>query len=274
MIGGGGHLGIGAMIVLGVIARLCARHRPRVLIGSAEMLNNVTSSGRQRRQQQVSRQRTTKPTDQVRPSSRGAILGQNEDVWSEVLPKQKNIRFNSAAGAVQRRDRFRLRHGAIGDGPFYCPLDKKIYLDTSFFRDMQKRFGGGGDFAYAYVISHEMGHHIEDQLGVLEKGAARAAASPARPTPTPPSVRIELMADCLAGVWAAMPTPNGTTSTRATSRRRWRPLRRSATTACNRRRAAGRAGFLHARLFGTTRPKWLKRGLQSGQIDSCNTFQR
>ena len=134
-------------------------------------------------------------------------------------------------------------------GPFYCPLDKKVYLDLSFFRDMQTKYGGGGDFAYAYVIAHEVGHHVQDLLGILDKvRAAEQGASQTRRNAL--SVRVELMADCLAGVWAANANRSGGSSTPATSRRRWRPPRRSATTGCRRRRRARRARQFHPRLVG------------------------
>lgn len=273
MIGGGGHLGIGAMIVLGVIAYALGID-PRVLIGGAEMLNNVTSGRQEAPQQQVSRQRTTgAPTDQVGQFV-AAILGQNEDVWAEVLPKQKNIRFQPAPLVLFNG----VTDSACGTaqsamGPFYCPLDKKIYLDTSFFRDMQKRFGGGGDFAYAYVISHEMGHHIEDQLGVLEK-VQRAQRQSSQADANALSVRIELMADCLAGVWAA------------NANAKWHnidegDIQKAVATAQaigdDRLQKASRGyavpdSFTHG--SSAQRVEWLKRGLQSGQIDSCNTFQR
>ncbi|MFO1114881.1 MAG: neutral zinc metallopeptidase [Beijerinckiaceae bacterium] len=273
MMGGGGHLGIGAMIVLGVIAYALGID-PRVLIGGAEMLNNVTSSSGPSQQQQVQRQRTTgAPTDQVGQFV-AAILGQNEDVWSEVLPKQKNIRFTPAPLVLFNG----VTDSACGTaqsamGPFYCPLDKKIYLDTSFFRDMQKRFGGGGDFAYAYVISHEMGHHIEDQLGILEK-VQRAQRQSSQADANALSVRIELMADCLAGVWAA------------NANAKWHnidegDIQKAVATAQaigdDRLQQASRGrvvpdSFTHG--SSAQRVEWLKRGLQSGQIDSCNTFQR
>ena len=122
-------------------------------------------------------------------------------------------------------------------GPFYCPDDKKVYLDMSFFRDMQTKYGGGGDFAYAYVIAHEIGHHVQDLLGILDKVDA-AKQSVSRTQANALSVRVELMADCLAGVWAANANQKWKLSIPATSRRRWRRRRRSATTACKRRRAA------------------------------------
>ncbi len=87
-------------------------------------------------------------------------------------------------------------------GPFYCPIDKKVYLDTAFFSDMQRRFGGGGDFAYAYVIAHEVGHHVENLLGILPKVQQAQRRAGERPEANNLSVRVELMADCLAGIWA------------------------------------------------------------------------
>src|SRR5580693_9243330 len=86
-------------------------------------------------------------------------------------------------------------------GPFYCPIDKKVYLDTSFFRDMKNKYGGGGEFAYSYVVAHEIGHHVQDVLGILDKVdnmKQRVSQTQANAL----SVRVELQADCLAGVWA------------------------------------------------------------------------
>lgn len=273
MIGGAGHLGIGTMVILGVIAYALGID-PRVLIGGAEMLNNVTSGGGQVAQQQQARPHSTGvPSDQIGQFV-AAILGQNEDVWSDVLPKQKGIKFvpaplvmfngatSSGCGTAQS-----------AMGPFYCPLDKKIYLDTSFFKDMQTRFGGGGDFAYAYVISHEMGHHIQDQLGILGK-MQRAQQQSSQTDANAISVRIELMADCLAGVWAA----NANT--------RWNNIDQSdiqkavATAQAigdDRLQKSSRGyavpdSFTHG--SSAQRVQWLQTGLQSGQIDSCNTFGR
>ena len=87
-------------------------------------------------------------------------------------------------------------------GPFYCPLDKKVYLDTGFFKEMASKFGVKGDFAYAYVIAHEVGHHVQDVLGILGKVQARQQQASSKTESNALSVRIELMADCLAGVWA------------------------------------------------------------------------
>ncbi|MGE5387906.1 MAG: neutral zinc metallopeptidase, partial [Hyphomicrobiales bacterium] len=158
----GGGIGLGTIVILGVIGWALGIN-PSLLIGGADMLSRM-GGGRQV-------EREDKPRDTAQPNDQmgqfvGKVLGSNEQVWSQVLPQQQGVAFraprlvlfdgvtNSRCGTAQS-----------AMGPFYCPIDQKIYLDTSFFRDMKQRFGGGGDFAYAYVISHEMGHHIENLLG-------------------------------------------------------------------------------------------------------------
>ena len=271
-IGGGGGLGIGTMIILGVIAYALGID-PRILIGGAQMLNGATQTV-QTQSAPARPARTGAPTDQIGRFV-SAILAQNEDVWSEVLPAQKGVKFTPAP-LVLFTGETRSGCGAAQSamGPFYCPVDKKIYLDTSFFQEMQNRFGGGGDFAYAYVVAHEMGHHIEDQLGVLGKVQQRQQQASSQAEANKWSVGIELMADCLAGVWAA------------NADRKWQILEKGdvekavATAQAigddKLQQAAGRRvvpdSFTHG--SAAQRVQWLQTGLQSGQIDSCNTFAR
>ncbi len=130
------------------------------------------------------------------------VLGETEDVWTLILPQQAGTQYqkpvlvlfsgvtSSGCGTAQS-----------AMGPFYCPLDRKLYLDTSFFEDMQRRLGGGGEFAYAYVIAHEVAHHVQNLIGVLPKVQEMRQKSDER-TANALSVRTELMADCLAGTWA------------------------------------------------------------------------
>ena len=125
-------------------------------------------------------------------------------MWSDILPAQTGVKFKPAPIVLFNG----VTSSGCGTaqsamGPFYCPLDGKIYLDTSFFADMKNKFGGGGDFAYAYVISHEMGHHIQDLLGILPKAQAAQKNASSSAQANAISVRIELQADCFAGVWAA-----------------------------------------------------------------------
>ena len=159
-------------------------------------------------------------------------------------------------------------------GPFYCPVDRKMYLDTSFFREMQQRFGGGGDFAYAYVIAHEMGHHIENLLGILPKVQRAQQQAGSQAASNALSVKVELMADCLAGVWAA-------NSERKKQFLDPGDLEKAIKTAeaigdDRLQRGAGRNPAEETFTHGSSaaRQQWLTTGLKSGQIDSCNTFAR
>ena len=262
----GGGLGLGAMLILGLLG-LFLGVDPRILISGAEM---VTGGGGQVASGPA---KTGQPTDQEGKFV-SAVLAQTEQVWSEVLPQQKGVKYvkpklalfsgvtNSACGTAQS-----------AMGPFYCPLDQKVYLDTSFFRDMQTKLGGGGEFAYAYVIAHEIGHHVENLLGILPKvQQAQQNASQAQSNAL--SVRVELMADCLAGVWAA------------NADKKWKileagDLEQAMNTAAaigdDRLQKQGRGyavpdSFTHG--SSAQRTQWFKAGIQTGQVDACNTFKR
>jgi uncharacterized protein len=158
-------------------------------------------------------------------------------------------------------------------GPFYCPIDRKVYLDTSFFQDMQRRLGGGGEFAYAYVIAHEVGHHVQNLLGLLPKVQAAQRAADSRTEANQISVRNELMADCLAGVWAnwmnrrhaniddndvqqAIATASAIGDDRLQQQSQGRVVPDS---------------FTHG--SAQQRTYWLTTGLKSGSIQSCDTFR-
>jgi predicted metalloprotease len=272
--GGGGGLGIGTMIVLGLIGYALGID-PRILISGAEMVNgggNRSSYVEPSRPQTANR--TTPPSDQMGRFV-SAIVAQTEDVWSEVLPAQKNIQYKAPRLVLfDGQTQSSCGRAQAAMGPFYCPTDQKVYLDTSFFNDMKKRFGGGGDFAYAYVIAHEIGHHVENQLGILSRAQRAQQEAGSRADGNRISVRIELMADCLAGVWAA------------NADRKWKILEQGdiekavATAQAigdDRLQQASRGGvvpdsFTHG--SAADRVQWLKRGLDSGQIDACNTFAR
>jgi predicted metalloprotease len=151
-----------------------------------------------------------------------------------------------------------------------------MYLDTSFFREMQRKFGGGGDAAYAYVIAHEMGHHIENLLGILPKvqRAQQQASSQAESNGL--SVRVELMADCLAGVWAnhSQRRGNGQVFNKDDLQK---ALATAEAIGDDTLQKAGRGyavpdSFTHG--SSAERQRWLTQGMQSGNIDSCNTFSR
>ena len=131
----------------------------------------------------------------------GVILADTENVWNQVLPQEgveyrepKLVLFTNATDSA-------CGFAQSATGPFYCSGDEKVYIDLGFFQEMQQRLGASGDFAWAYVIAHEVGHHVQNLLGVMQQANARMqSASPEEANPV--LVRLELQADFLAGVWA------------------------------------------------------------------------
>jgi predicted metalloprotease len=162
--------------------------------------------------------------------------------------------------------------GATSDiGPHYCPVDKKVYLDLGFFRELRDRFGAPGDFAEAYVLAHEIGHHVQDLLGISSDVEQQMQQSGGGQGATGLSVRLELQADCLAGVWAHS----------SYERNHFSPgdleegLQAAASVGDDRiqKQATGRVDretWTHG--SSTERVRWFKRGFDSGETGSCDTF--
>ncbi len=264
--GGAGGLGIGTIVVLGLIGWALGID-PRLLISGAEMMTNGGSGYEQQQQG-----RRGVPEDQAGRFA-SAILGNTEDVWKAVLPQQANRQYQPPK-MVLFSGATRSGCGAAQSamGPFYCPLDQTVYLDLSFFQEMQRRFRAGGDFAYAYVIAHEVGHHVENQLGILPRVQERQREV-GQSESNHLSVRVELMADCLAGVWANH------------SNERWNSIDQSdieeAINAAQaigddrlQQQSQGRVvpdSFTHG--SSEQRVRWLTTGLKSGSIQSCDTFR-
>ncbi len=142
------------------------------------------------------------PSDDPRAQFIAAILGETEDVWTAYFAKSGNQYQPPSlvlyTGAVQSA----CGGATSATGPFYCPGDRKVYIDLSFFTEMEKRLGGGGDFAEAYVIAHEVGHHIQTLTGVSQQVNDLRRSGQNVEGATGPLVRLELQADCYAGVWA------------------------------------------------------------------------
>lgn len=263
--GGAGGLGIGTIVVLGLIGWALGID-PRLLIGGAEMIAN---QGGGYEQQQG---KTGTPQDEMGRFA-AAILGNTEDVWTAVLPQQANRQYKPPK-LVLFSGATRSGCGAAQSamGPFYCPLDQTVYLDLSFFQEMQRRFRTGGDFAYAYVIAHEVGHHVENQLDILPRVQSRQQEVGATER-NQLSVRVELMADCLAGVWAKH------------SNEKWQSLEQgdieeaiAAAEAIGddrlQRQSQGQVvpdSFTHG--SSEQRVRWLTTGLKTGQIQACDTFR-
>jgi predicted metalloprotease len=199
------------------------------------------------------------------------VLGDTEDTWSAIFRK---------GGREYRPPKLVLFRGSVDSacgmassamGPFYCPSDDKVYLDRSFFEDLSRRFGAPGDFARAYVIAHEVGHHVQNQLGITQKVAQqRRGAAETRSNAL--SVRVELQADCLAGVWGHY----------AGQRNLLDPgdveagLGAAAAIGDDRlqQQTRGRVSpesFTHG--SSAQRVHWFRAGLDSGDVNQCNTFE-
>ena len=268
--GGRGGLGIGGLIIVGLIAWATGIN-PAVLIGGAEILMGDGSSPQQSQPGPSRSPAQKQPEDQLGQFA-SAVLAQTEDVWTPIFKAQG--KSYQEPGLVLFSGATRSGCGAAQSsmGPFYCPNDEKVYLDVSFFQEMKQRFKAPGDFAAAYVIAHEVGHHVENQIGILSQVQARQRQV-SRSEANALSVRVELMADCLAGVWAYH------------ANAQWRILEDgdieealNAASAIGDDRLQKQAqGFAVPDSFthGTSaqRAKWFKTGLQSGNMKQCNTFQ-
>jgi predicted metalloprotease len=200
------------------------------------------------------------------------VLRSTETVWTTAF--QENGRTYEDPKLRLFRDSYPTAcgQGAAAAGPFYCPKDHIVYLDLGFFDVMTRQLGAPGQFAHAYVIAHEVGHHVQNLLGILDKiDAQRERGGDAQSNAL--SVRLELQADCFAGVWA----------TRSQKEQGWRLESGDIESALN---AASQIGddTLQRRSRGTIVPEsfthgtsaqrvlWFKRGVDSGKIDGCNTF--
>ena len=288
---GGGGLGIGTIIILAIIGYATGID-PRILIGGAEVItghgggsqysqnqytpNQYTedqpAQSRAIPPQQANSQRPSgHPTDQMGDFV-AAVLGETEAVWSQVLPDQKGVTYiRPRLVLYSGSTRSGCGQAQAAMGPFYCPVDKKVYLDMAFFNDMKQRLGGGGDFAYAYVIAHEIGHHVQDLLGILGK-AHQAQENGDQQQSNAISVRLELQADCLAGVWAANADQKYHILEQGDVDK---ALATASAIGDDRLQKASRGyvvpdSFTHG--SSQQRQKWLSAGLNSGRIDSCNTF--
>ena len=199
------------------------------------------------------------------------VLGDTEDTWSAIFKKM---------GREYRPPKLVLFRGAVDSacglassaaGPFYCSPDDRVYLDRSFFEDLSKRFGAPGEFARAYVIAHEVGHHVQNQLGITGKVAQqRGRASEARSNAL--SVLVELQADCFAGIWGHYAKQRGLLDPGDVEA----GLAAAAAIGDDRiqQQSRGRVSpesFTHG--SSAQRVRWFRSGLDSGDVNQCNTFE-
>jgi len=273
---GGGGLGVGTIIVLGLISYAFGID-PRLLIGGAEVL---TGGGSQAPTYQTDRGsgKTGAPTDEMGSMIAG-ILGEIDDRWSEEFKSRgqtytgpKIVLFRNATNG----GRCGMAQSAMG--PFYCPPDRKIYLDTGFFREVETRFrgcsGGACKFTAAYIIAHEAGHHIQNLTGVIPRVTQQQQAAGSKAQANALQVRVELQADCLSGVWVNREEKKRPGFLEAGD------IDAALTTATAigddtlQRQATGRVvpdSFTHG--SAAQRKQWFMTGYQKGTIEACNTFE-
>jgi len=270
---GGGGLGIGMVIILGLIGWALGID-PSVLIGGAQIL---TGGGQATQQTSPAPEVDTgTPNDQTGKFV-AAVLGSTEDVWTESF---------AANGRTYHPPKLRLFSGSeptpcafarSAMGPFYCPRDQRVYLDTSFFDDLQYKFGGCSNsnackFSEAYVIAHEVGHHVQDELGILPRVTQAQQASSSQAEANALQVRVELQADCFAGIWANHAQqkhdfldPGDVDQALQT-----------ASAIGDDRLQRETQGYVVPDAFthGTSaqRKRWFLNGFNSGKIPDCNTF--
>src|SRR3954463_4878571 len=197
-LGGGMRLGGGAIILI-VIVSLLFGVNPLSILGMLE--GGGTMAPPQTQTAPPPTQRST-PAAETNPQKDFVrrVVGDTEDVWTSLF-KQMGSRYEPPHLVLfSRGTQSACGMASAATGPFYCPGDQKVYLDTAFFQELSQRFGAPGDFAAAYVIAHEIGHHVQNQLGTMQKFDASAQRADARQR-NALSVRLELQADCYAGVW-------------------------------------------------------------------------
>jgi uncharacterized protein len=272
---GGGGLGIGTIIVLGLISYAFGID-PRILIGGAEVVTGGQSPSYQS-DRRASPSKTGAPTDEMGSMISG-ILGEIDDRWSEIF-QAKGQSFTGPRIVLFRNATNGGRCGMAQSamGPFYCPPDKQIFLDTSFFREVETRFhgcsGNACKFTTAYIIAHEAGHHIQNLLGIIPRVTRLQQQAGSKTEANALQVKVELQADCLSGVWVnreAKKRPNFLEAGDIDS---------ALTTASAigddtlQRQSTGRVvpdSFTHG--SAAQRKQWFMTGYQQGTVEACNTF--
>ncbi len=266
--GGRGGLGIGAILILGLIGYATGID-PRLLIGGAQLL---MGGGDGQVMQQPAPQASGPPTDEAGRFI-GAVQANTEKVWGEILPQQTGKSYPPPKVVLYSGETpTACGPGQRAAGPFYCPLDQKVYLDLGFFDDMQRQFGlKMGRFATAYVVAHEIGHHIQNVLGTLPKVEAAQKRVASRES-NGLQVRVELQADCFAGVWAF----NADQRFKIIEQGDVADALKAASSVGDDTLQKETQGYVVPDSFthgsSEQRTRWFSTGLKSGQISACDTF--
>nr|CAD6602539.1 flagellar biosynthesis protein FlgM [Rhizobium sp. Khangiran2] len=256
----GGGIGIGGIILILIISWILGIN-PLTLLSGGDI--GLDGGG-------YEQQTSSAPADDEAAAFIRTVLAETEDTWNGIFQASgENYREPTLvlfSGQVQSACGF----ASAATGPFYCPGDQKVYLDTSFFQELKQKFGAAGDFAEAYVIAHEVGHHVQNLIGVLPRfNQARQRMSEVEANRM--SVRVELQADCFAGVWAKFTDQRGLLE------------QGDLEEALNAAQQIGddtlqkrSQGYVVPESFnhGTSaqRMEWFGRGFESGDVNACDTF--
>lgn len=258
MSGGGMAVGggLGGLVLILLVSALTGTN-PLDLINSTSPTSDTVAPGEA-------------PANDPQAQFVSVVLRSTEMVWGRLFDENRQtyeapvlVLFNEATQSA-------CGLGRAAMGPFYCPSDRKVYLDLSFFRELDERFGAPGDFAQAYVVAHEVGHHVQTLMGLSDRlQAARQRAGEREGNAL--SVRQELQADCYAGVWGHYAAGDGLLEPGDAEE----GLRAAAAIGDDRlqRQSQGTVvpeSFTHG--SSEQRVEWLRRGLDSGRVDACNTF--
>jgi predicted metalloprotease len=273
---GGGGLGIGTVIVLGLLGYAFGID-PRILIGGAEILTGGGQSSSYQTDRRSAPTKTGAPTDEIGSMISG-ILGEIDDRWSEI--------FQSSGQSFQGPRIVLFRNATNGGrcgmaqsamGPFYCPPDKQIFLDTGFFRQVETRFhgcsGNACKFTAAYIIAHEAGHHVQNLLKILPKVTELQRAAGSKAEANALQVKVELQADCLSGVWVNREEKKRPGFLEAGDIDAALQTATAIGDDTLQRQAQGRVvpdSFTHG--SAEQRKRWFMTGYQQGTVKACDTF--
>jgi predicted metalloprotease len=274
--GGGGGLGIGTVIVLGLVGWAFGID-PRILIGGAEILTGGQQAPSYQTDRRSAPPKAGAPSDEMGSMISG-VLGEIDDRWSEIFKESgqsysgpRIVLFRNATNG----GRCGMAQAAMG--PFYCPPDKQIFLDTNFFRQVETRFrgcsGNACKFTAAYIIAHEAGHHVQNLLGILPRVTRLQQQAGSKAEANALQVRVELQADCFSGVWVNREEKKRPGFLEAGDIDAALQTASAIGDDTLQRQAQGRVvpdSFTHG--SAEQRKRWFMTGYQQGTVQACNTF--
>lgn len=271
---GGGGLSFGTIIFIGIICLMLGINPLTLLTGGGIEIPNMPAPDRR-----------VGPSIDGLPGGRGVerrkdemstfvrrVLADTEDVWGDFFKKAGMTYRKPTLVIFEHATNTACGMGQTAMGPFYCPIDQKVYIDLEFYDQMKQKFGAPGDFAQAYVIAHEVGHHVQTVLGIAENVQRRKQAARSQEEANSIQVKMELQADCFAGVWASV---NDQMRSRLQPGDIEEGLNAAAAIGDDTlQRKAGQRVSPESFTHGSARQRmlWFKKGMDSGNPQACDTF--